>query len=370
MPAFPSARANIAIEVEHDSDVVYEVDRDLHVVECNAAWAGFASENGGARISASRSVLDAFSGSARVRWSRLYERLLSGAIPEHSERFLCPSPTVRRTYLLTIRPLHDEDGRVDRLVHRTRLLEEQPALRKDRRAAAIRRGMVAEIRNSRSVLRIADVQRPLEDVGGDLIWSREFEDGRRVVVLADVMGHGALAARVASLIGSLLDRDDHRSPGDAILTLNNRMIEEVATFHDETIFATGLYLELDPGPARLRVGNFAHLGLILSEKGLIDPPAGLPIGLFPADEPWPETTLGFSELGRRLLAYTDGIVEQFDDRGAMFGATGLQRAFLETLPRDLPSSLGEIMEGGDAFRGHSLVKDDQTLLAIELDDVA
>ena len=351
-----------------EPDMVYVVDDALRLVESDEAWDRFARENGGRHLAASRSVLDGFSGAARARWAAVYEKLLSGEIPEHSEQFICPSPTMLRTYRLTIRPRHDADARVVRLVHRSHLLKERPARPRDRRASSLREGIAGGVRVPGRRVRVEGIQRPLGAIGGDLIWERHRDDGRRAVVLADVMGHGELAASVAGLIREILDGSPQASPGEAVRALNDELVRRLPDLHDETMFATGLYLELDPVRSRLRVSNFAHFGLLFSEKGTIDPPGGLPVGLFPADEAWPEAELSFSELGHRLMAYTDGIVEQFDDAGSMFGTAGLLREFLGTLPLDLKSSLARIMASVDLFRGDALIKDDQSLLAIELGD--
>jgi serine phosphatase RsbU (regulator of sigma subunit) len=362
--AFPNRLADAKVL---DSDTVYVVDSGLKLVECDEAWDRFARENGGILASAlRRSVLEGFSGSARTRWASVYEKLLSGEIPGHSERFVCPSPTMLRTFRLMIHPRHDDQGRVVQLVHRTRLLKQKPAGRKDCRPAPLREVIADGFDPSEAGVQVAAIQRPLEGIGGDLIWERRHHDGRRIVVLADVMGHGDLAGCVADLIRGILDGLPPASPGEAVRMLNDEMVRLLPDIYNETMFATGLYLDLNPACNSLRVSNFAHFGLLFSEKGMIDPPGGLPVGLFEADEPWPEMELSYSDLGHRLMAYTDGIVEQFDMAGTMFSTQGLLREFLQTLPLDLKTSLHRIMSSVDLFRGEALIKDDQTLLAIEL----
>ena len=349
-----------------DPDVIYVVDSALRLIQTNAAWDHFARANGGADASTSRrSVLDAFSGAARARWEGIYAKLLGGEIPNHFEQFSCPSPATRRTYLLRISPRRDEASRVVALVHRTTLLEQTPARGHDRTAGPTLPALGGEAGPGQP-LRLVGSQRPLDGVGGDLIWGRRHDDGRREVVLADVMGHGALAARVADLIRAILDGQVADSPGPAVRDLNAALIRRLPEIYDDVMFATGLYLDLDPTRGRLRVSNFAHLGMLVSARGSIDPPAGLPVGILPAGDPWPEIELGFDELGGRLMAYTDGIVEQFDPAGAMFGVGGLLREFRATLALDLAASLDRIMARVDRFRGAALVKDDQSLLAIEL----
>ena len=364
-PIAPEAAPPVAAP---EPDLVYTTDSSLRLVATDAGWERFARENGGVAAAAARpSVLDAFSGAARVRWAGIYDKLLSGQLPGYSEQFTCPSPTLRRTYQLTIAPRLDAEERVVALVHRTRLVEQVPIRRKDRRAAAVVESIRDDLAPCRPGLHLVGRLRPLDEVGGDLIWERHRDDGRRVVVIADVMGHGALAGRVARLIEEILaGLPGDAAPGVAVWRLNDELIRRLPEVYDDTMFATGLYLDVDPARSRLRVSNFAHFGLLFSEKGMIDPPGGLPIGMFPADGPWPEVELDYAALGRRLMAYTDGIVEQFNPGGAMFGLAGLHREFFDGLDLDLAASLDQILARVDQFRGDALVKDDQSLLGIEL----
>ena len=351
-----------------EPDVVYVTDADLRLVATDAGWDHFARENNGDAASAPRpSVLDAFSGAARARWAAIYDKLLAGQIPGYSERFTCPSPTLRRTYQLTIAPRLDAEDHVVQLVHRTHLIERVPVRRQDRQAAPAVEPLRDPADPRGRGVHLAGRLRPVDGPSGDLIWERHHADGRRVVVLADVMGHGTLAGRVADLIRTLLaDLSPAVAPGEAVRQLNDELVRRLPAIHDDTMFATGLYLDLDPARGRLRVSNFAHFGLLFSEHGAIDPPGGLPIGMFPADGPWPEVELDYAALGRRVMAYTDGIVEQFDPAGAMFGTAGLLREFLTALPLTLAASLDQILARVDQFRGAALIKDDQSLLAIEL----
>ena len=67
----------------------------------------------------------------------------------------------------------------------------------------------------------------------------------------------------------------------------------------------------------------------LSNSGRVSVPTGFPVGMLSEVEPWPELRLDFQRLGRRFLLCSDGVTEQFNAEGEMFGAQRLERCFLE-----------------------------------------
>jgi serine phosphatase RsbU (regulator of sigma subunit) len=70
------------------------------------------------------------------------------------------------------------------------------------------------------------------------------------------------------------------------------------------------------------------------------------------------------EHGSRVLVFSDGITEQFNDDGEMFGVAGLVKAFQRTIDAPVDEMVRPIIEELRSFRGSAQVKDDQTLLAL------
>jgi hypothetical protein len=356
------------------ADILYLLDRDLKVVGTGGPWAEFARANGGAGLldeAWHRDVLASCSGTERLRWQGIYAALRAGRVQGHEETFICPSPTERRTYRLRVTPLRDRAGDVIHILHH--------AVRADLRRAP--RGEVAHAYRAAVLDRVvrparfaaAQLHAPLEEVGGDLLWHHVRRDGTTEVVLADVMGHGRRAARVAVVIAGLLDAGADGDDGVAqkVARLNLHLCRQRragAAGARPVAFATGLYLRLRPNEAAVDVCSFAHAGPIFSDAGVVEVESGLPVGIASDVEPWPETTLRFAGLGRRLLLGSDGNTEQFDPHGEMFGAARLARAF-RAASADPLAQVPELLRAQiEAFRATALVKDDRTLLAIERED--
>jgi PAS domain-containing protein len=366
-------------------DVLYIVDRTLNIVYVNRGWCEFALSNNGKRVleeSWHRNLLASFSGSQKARWTAIYRALLSGRLPSHEEPFICPSPTERRTFRLRILPRVDSNGLVTHLLHHAvrtdRKLDAQAVLQRQLSALDAEPAVTVEAyracvmaRHIRPAhFRSAQHFQPLEEVGGDLLWQYDHADGRTDVVLADVTGHGVDAARLATKLVYLLDAIVVSEVGVAqIVSRLSRLLlqhlEASPMTSQQTMFATGLYLRLDPMTQLLTVCSFGHSGPIFSKAGRIMIDAGLPVGLMEESEPCPEVALELATHGKRFLIFTDGVTEQFDPSGDMFGEDGLEREFLRTIARPLPEMLEQICACVEAFRGPALVKDDQTLLALE-----
>jgi serine phosphatase RsbU (regulator of sigma subunit) len=111
-----------------------------------------------------------------------------------------------------------------------------------------------------------------------------------------------------------------------------------------------------------------HEGPIFSRTGEVKIENGPPVGLLEEMGPWPDNAIDLVEHGTRFLVFSDGIIEQFNIGGEMFGTDGLLRAFRNNLDRPLDDMVRRIVDELGRFRGSALTKDDQTLLALELID--
>jgi sigma-B regulation protein RsbU (phosphoserine phosphatase) len=78
--------------------------------------------------------------------------------------------------------------------------------------------------------------------------------------------------------------------------------------------------------------------------------------------------LSVAEHGTRFMVFSDGITEQFNIEGEMFGTARLLQAFRSRLDQPLDEMVRGIVDELVRFRGAALIKDDQTLLALELVD--
>jgi hypothetical protein len=360
----------------HEDDVLYVVNARLELTAVNSAWRSFACSNAPQVLGDrwNQNLLANLSGSERVRWEGIYGALLTGELTSHREDFICPSPVERRTFRLEIRRHVDASGRTEYLSHHAvRLTEPGAATVLGERLRHLEAGprepptdlkVLADARAPG--LSTARYLAPLEDVGGDLLWERAHSALATDLVIADVMGHGVEAARFAAKLRGLLDSrcDEGSSPSQNVARLSAALFE--LSRGSGPLFATGLYLRVEPARNRLTVSSFGHVGPIFSIAGALEARASLPIGLLPMHaESWPEQTFDLRVCGRRFIAFTDGITEQFDASGEMLGLARLERSFRRALHAPLPSMVESIVADCEVFRGQALIKDDRALLAVE-----
>lgn len=365
-------------DVDHN-DTLYIVDKNLKVVYTNDEWKRFASMNNGGIILKEEwnaNVLDNMIDKEKVRWKHIYRLLIEGRVPHHKEEFQCSSPVEKRIYQLRITPEHDEEGNVAWLVHQAiridegedrltllgkslRKLDDPNRVTQEYQKRIIKRAIrIPRYRAARHL-------KPLEEIGGDLIWHREFPQGAAYLVLADAVGHGASAGQIATQMAIILDEvaDADNKPSTMVSALNRAMLK--LTPDDDVIFATGLIFRFDHSKQQLVCSNFGHYNPLFSRTGQLPVDAGPPVGLAEEAEPWPDTRIDIKKHGNRFLVFSDGISEQFNIAGEMFGTVRLLKAFLSHLKLPLDNMLEKIVEELNRFRRQALVKDDQTLLAIE-----
>lgn len=361
------------------ADTLYVADRELNIVYSNEEWTRFASDNKGLKLLEkdwNKNLLANMKGKEKERWKHIYRLLLDGRLPHHQEQMICSSPVERRIYHLRITPKTDEAGEVAWLVHHNVRIDDRPDA-VDRVGRQLEQledpGQVVQEFRKRIVerkIRIPsyDVARhfePLEEIGGDLVWHREYPNGVSELIHADVMGHGAAAGRVAAKIAVLLDElaNAELRPGQLAAALNRALTR--TTGKTEVMYATGLHFRFEQNLQRVTCCSYAHDGPIFSRTGQVRIESGHPVGLAKEDQAWPEATIELAEHGKRFLIFSDGITEQFDADGEMFGIEGLHEAFLKHIDRPLDEMVSRIVEDLKEFRGTALVKDDQTLLALD-----
>jgi serine phosphatase RsbU (regulator of sigma subunit) len=363
-------------------DTLYVADKDLNVIFTNEEWTGFAARNKGRRVlqvGRNLNLLENMSGREKERWRHIYRLLLEGRIPHHEENFICSSPVERRIYRLRITPKKDQNGQVSHLVHHTRSIDDERsvldrlgqqlgALEDPERLTQEYQDRIIKRRIRIPRFQVARHFQPLEQIGGDLLWHCEYVEGVADLVHADVVGHGVEAGRFAAQIAIVLDEvaAHDQAVGQMVSGLNRALLGLASG--DQVVFATGLLFRFGRQEQRLVCSSFGHHGPIFSRTGEVPVESGLPVGLTDEAESWPETWIDLEEHGKRFLVFSDGITEQFNIEGEMYGSTRLIEAFRRYLELPLAEMLNKIVEQLERFRGSAMVKDDQTLLALECID--
>jgi len=231
-------------------------------------------------------------------------------------------------------------------------------------AAEVQRRLLQSNRSARADLDFHAWADPLKGVGGDYydIWTSE--EGRIVVVVADVAGKGLPAAllmpalRIA--VRSIATR--LQEPARIIEEVNGALCQTT----EPSSYATLFYASLGMEDGSLTYVNAGHLpGLLVDGAGEVRwlTGGGTPVGLVP-EAPYESHTLrlGTDDV---LVLYTDGIWEAENPGGEEFGRERLARAVVATRERPAGEIVAAVQDEWSRFRDGADQGDDTTLIALK-----
>ncbi len=204
---------------------------------------------------------------------------------------------------------------------------------------------------------------PCTELAGDLYDYAPAGDGRVALLIADVVGHGASAAMLTSLVKSAFRAsypDYH--PQQVV----ERVAETFASF-EPGLFVTLLCARLSARESRMEYVNAGHVGGMWLAPGR--PPASLAstgplVSPILRDARWDLGTVDWNR-SSRLLLYTDGIPETWGDGEQMFEVERLSAA-IEASDAGGAELLAAIQQAVDQFAGGRPSADDRTLLTARL----
>lgn len=212
----------------------------------------------------------------------------------------------------------------------------------------------------------AAVYRPAELVGGDIYDVCALGPGRYRVFVADTTGHGVQASLRTMVLKTeydLLRREEH-GPEHVMAELNRRI---VLAYPDMELLCSACCFDVTVGAGGdvlVRYTNAGHVPLLHAKEGSVDEVYhGSPMLGMVDDATFRATEVVLGP-GDRLLAYTDGLVEQENERGAPFGLEPVSAA-LSDRSRPLSEVLDGLQAEADAFAASAPWADDATLVAIE-----
>jgi serine phosphatase RsbU (regulator of sigma subunit) len=159
---------------------------------------------------------------------------------------------------------------------------------------------------------------PMEKVGGDF-YDVNYNDTSLMVFIADVSGHGIPGAFMATISKILFKQitENYKSPSQVLDTLNSQMLEYIV----EGNFLTAFHGFIDFKSKELVFTCAGHVPALIYRKDsdtLYELPVnGSSIG-WHKDNRFSESSFQLQP-GDRIILYTDGIIECFNDEREMYG---------------------------------------------------
>ena len=216
--------------------------------------------------------------------------------------------------------------------------------------------------------------RPCEELAGDALNLFPLREGYIGAYVLDVSGHGVAASLLAvSVTHSLVPRPGVPSvvmdvttgaihPPSVVAERLNRLYQ--MTEQDERYF-TLAYGVLDTATGVLRHVSAGHPGpvLIRNQAAMRIDRENFPIGMLSNVE-YGESTIELLP-GDRIYLHSDGIADESDPRGELFGQKRLHDELLSGHDLPLSRSIDNLIDAVVSWHGKSTLSDDVTVLAIE-----
>jgi serine phosphatase RsbU (regulator of sigma subunit) len=213
---------------------------------------------------------------------------------------------------------------------------------------------------------IAAWNQPADQTGGDYYDWQLLADGKVVVALADVTGHGIGPALLAAVCRAYARANFRVGNGllDAMEQINAALADDIG----EGRFVTFVAAVCDPGSPRVELLSAGHGPLflyVLKEDSFKEMGAqGLPLGIVATMVSEPPEVLELNR-GDLLVLATDGFFEWANSKEELFGPQRLEeviRTSKEQHPREIISAL---YQATIAFSDGTKQQDDLTVVIIK-----
>jgi serine phosphatase RsbU (regulator of sigma subunit) len=234
-------------------------------------------------------------------------------------------------------------------------------------SAFVPRGEMIEL----GAVRISGLWVPASRCGGDWWWVHELADGRVLVLIGDVTGHGLPAAMVTAAAKGCYDVVQKLMGNELDLVELLMLLDgAVRTVGGESYHMTCFVSLLDPAAGRVTYANAGHQVPYLCrvqdgevELGVLSA-RGTPLGTGSHARYRAHTR----ELlpGDTLVWYTDGLVESEDRMGRAFGDRRLQRTLrkIDHASTDARGVRDHIVRATLAFQGGVERREDDITLVV------
>ena len=214
-------------------------------------------------------------------------------------------------------------------------------------------------------VQITGIMRPAKEVGGDFYDFFRLDRHHIGVAVADVSGKGVPAALFMVMARTLMRATaiQHVHEPGLVLERVNTFLEQN---NSEDLFVTLFYAVLDERTGRFNYANGGHNPPILVDRDHANPlqmTGGVALGMFEGldyDDAYVDM-----KPGSRLVLFSDGVTEAFNDSDEAFGDDRLLNA-----ARTLPEAQGpdqdvtDIVTAVDEFTGEAPQFDDITCVVL------
>jgi serine phosphatase RsbU (regulator of sigma subunit) len=233
-------------------------------------------------------------------------------------------------------------------------------------ARSIQQSLLPRIRPSVHGLEISGWNLPADATGGDYFDWKPLRDGRVVVTLADVTGHGIGPALLASVCRAYARSsfDTHADMTHAMQHINRSFGEDLPAGRFATFVAA--VCSSDDGKVELLSAGHGPLFVYSSAQDTFEQFGAqtIPLGLLPELNSAESLVLHLNE-GDMIVLATDGFFEWEDASGDQFGVERLERAVRGARHLAPEEIIAELYQAVKHFAAGTKQVDDLTAVVIK-----
>ena len=256
------------------------------------------------------------------------------------------------------------------LRHKNQTYEEELHLAREIQQALTGKGFPV-VGSERNHLGFKSRYIPISGLAGDFFEVIRVRPDCAGFLICDVMGHGVRSALIVAMLRGLLEKQRSQAvePGVFLQELNDGLTA-ILKRAGTTMFATAFYGMIDLSTATFSYACAGHPGPIIEGPDGIRQIAtercekGPGLGLIRGSS-FPTTTMPLASI-RRMILFTDGIIEAENPLGEPFFEQRLMDLIARNTGQALDATLDAILEGVLAFAAANHFDDDVCLLGVEL----
>lgn len=208
---------------------------------------------------------------------------------------------------------------------------------------------------------LAGSYRPANESGGDWWWYDRQPDGKVLLALGDVTGHGVGSAMVTGLITGCFQSLNRGDLTGSLTQLNDTMRRLCSHVYGMTL----CFLEVDPGARRLK-GWFAGAPAVMIRSQNNALARFHAMGdMLGADTFKVGVTERAYQPGDRLMLMTDGVTELCLPDGKQLGFKPLPKLLAQVAALPAPRARDELDRQLTALRGPTPLNDDVTFILVD-----
>jgi sigma-B regulation protein RsbU (phosphoserine phosphatase) len=233
-------------------------------------------------------------------------------------------------------------------------------------ARGIQQGLLPTTRPDLPGYDIAGWSQAANETGGDYYDWQVLPDGRVLVSLADVSGHGvgpALVAAVCRAYARASVTGNDQDLGKILDRINALLSADMP----DGRFVTFVGVLLDPathGAQMVSAGHGPLFRCIASHGELVESGAdGIPFGLLPDSEYGPVNEFSLAP-GDSVLLVTDGLFEWTNAAGESYGLERLRESILKLSDESAADIIRGLFDGARSFIGDLPQEDDVTIVVV------